>query len=390
MLEIKGVVKHDDWGGLHHIPLMLSQNYPGKKCSELLFTGSRTNVVRLVDGSNFLDWLKVAPEARLGSAVISDFGTVLPFSVKLVDVNTPQTVCVFPGVSDAKLGCNPKNVLHNDFEPIYSDSQGRFSLLIASTEMMLLSGFLTEKEILERLDYFDMLSEIWEVFKEYGVKGGITFILRIDEAYAEALITKVYEAYFARFDNSEISTQENLYWFLKGVKYRLENKERLAPDLLLMLFMNLRRVAPQDVVFVDSNCAFAVLYGCYFELSTSSNNVITPSLSNRSKSSEFLKLIDVSKSVSDPLPPYFTETQLSDYRVGGCHLRATRFTLNSEQMISIPNQEFPSVWLVSEGEVMFNTQQHYSYPGAALYQRPQEFNTVSATHDSIIYRFSIV
>lgn len=389
MLEIKGVVKHADWGGLHHIPLMLSQDYSNSRCSEYLFTGSPSDIVRLVDSSNFCDWLKAAPEARLGVSGIEAFGCQLPFSVRLLDVDIPRTVSLYSEVLDVKVTNGQMRTSHGGKSNHYLNAAGQKTFMIAVSEVVLLSGFLSINEILEKLSYFDMLSEIREVFDQFGVKGGLSFILSVDELFAGVLVERVYGAYSTRFENSEISTQDNLYWFLKTVKHRLELGEKLCSDVLLMLLMKVKRVKPKDVVYIDSGCAFSVLHGCYFELSSSFHGSITLTYQNPFWAIEFLKQVDVNKSLSFPLVSETTNERTDDYRVDGSCLRVTSYELMTDELLTIPNQEFPSLWVVAKGEVMFNTQQYYSYPGAALYQRPQEFNTLVTTQESFVYRFSV-
>lgn len=390
MLEIKGVVKHASWGGLHHIPLMTSQNHSNIKCSEYLFTGTPSDTVRLIDSSNFCDWLKAAPETRLGVPGVEAFGCNLPFSIKLVDVNIPRPVCLYPGPLDIEVDRNSQTrTLRSGKEKNHLDAAGQKNVIIAVSEVVLLSGFLSKKAILEKLSCSDMFSEIRDVFKQFGLKGGLSFILKIDESFASYLIKRVYEAYRSRFENSEISTQDNLYWFLESVKYRLAIGEKLRSDIFLMLFMKVQRVKPRDVVYIESGCAFTVLNGFYFEFSSPLSNTITPTSQSSHWPVEFLKQVDVSKGISFPLVPEMTDERTADYRVEGCFLKVTSFKLIAEELLTIPNQEFPSLWIVAKGEVMFNTQQHYSYTGSALYQRPQEFNTLVSTHESFVYRFSV-
>jgi len=389
MLEIKGVVKHADWGGLHHIPLMLSQDYSNSRCSEYLFTGSSSDIVRLVDSSNFCEWLKAAPEARLGVSGIEAFGCQLPFSVRLVDVDIPRTVSLYSEVLDVKMTHGQMRTSHGSKGNHYLDAAGQKTFMITVSDVVLLDGFLSINEILEKLSYFDMLSDVREVFERFGVKGGLSFILRVDESFASILVERVYAAYSSRFENSEISTQDNLYWFMKTVNHRLEFGEKLSSDVLLMLFMKVNRVKPQSVVYIDSGCAFSVLNGCYFELTSPFNSRIDSTDQPPFWSIGFLKQVDVSKSVLSPLISQTINERTSDYRVAGCCFRVTSYELMAGELVTIPNQEFPSLWVVAKGEVLFNTQQHYSYPGAALYQRPQEFNTLASTHESFVYRFSV-
>jgi len=373
MLEVKGVVTHEHWGGIHHIPLILSQNFLGKECSEYLFTGSSSHVATLVDGSNFVDWLKVAPEVRLGVPCVEKLGSQLPFYVRFVDVNSPLPVCVITNSVKTK--------------PSHCHSKAAF--IVAITELILLSGFLTKSEIIERLNHFDILPDVKAAFDELGLTGGLSFIQQIDNRFAEFLIYSVYNMYLTQYENNEISALDNLYWFMRSVKNKLEQSEALSSDLILLLIMKLHKLEPEDVIFVGSGCAFTVLHGCFLELASHSFETSLFVSKDNSKSKELLKQVDVTKCVLYPLPLDVLAPFSDGYKLKESNLELTRFKLNSGEMVTISNCEFPSFWVVTKGEVMFNTQQYYSYPGDGLYQRPKEFNTLSATMPSVAYRLTI-
>jgi mannose-6-phosphate isomerase len=391
MIEIKGAIKHYDWGGYYYLPMLLDSHDARQPFAELWlgdhFAGSST----LVDGSPLSTWIEAAPEYRLGKKVVEQFGRRLPYLLKVLDVREPLSIQVHPTLEQAKQGFARENARAIESHcRNYKDDNHKPELMLALSDFYLLHGFRNVTEGMNELKKYKSTVSLASLYQDLGLKAFVSTIFSLPESELNNLVSPIVEQYRLSYQQNEISKSQSLFWFMRSA-LRAE-RERLPFDagLIMIFIMNLMYVPKGAVVYQDAGVPHAYLEGQNIELMANSDNVIRAGLTAKHVDVQELLAITRFETITpEVLSGVPTNDGGIEYRVPAKDFQLREYHLRQGQVLTTPDEEGACIWFILSGEVRLANQQHYSGAGSAFYQRPGEVNIIDAKTEVTLYRASI-
>ena len=396
MLEIKGVMQYYEWGGSHYIPMLLRENATLDlngdvlPVAELWLGDHPGGSAQLVDGSLLSNWIKMNPKLRLGQKSISRFGERLPYLFKVLDVKQPLSIQVHPTLEQARDGyvqelrLNKPAALRN-----YKDNNHKPELMLALSDFYLLHGFRSDGDIIDRLNEIKELRPLVSIFKGKGLKSFVSFIFDLAQSELDLIIKPVVERHRSAFIQYELSKHQPLFWFMRAALRSEENGQPYEAGLIMTIILNLIYVPKGGVVFQDAGIPHAYLEGQNIELMANSDNVLRGGLTSKHVDvDELLKVTRFEPVIPEIICPVANDTGGYQYPVPVDDFCLNEYRLERGDTMITPAEEGACIWFVLSGELKLDTQQHFSSPGSAFYQRPGEVNSMVAQSEVIILRAS--
>ncbi|MCG3720873.1 mannose-6-phosphate isomerase, class I [Vibrio cincinnatiensis] len=392
MIEIKGAIKHYDWGGYYYLPMLLDNHDARQPFAELWLGDHLAGSSTLVDGSPLSAWIEAAPEYRLGKKVVEQFGQRLPYLFKVLDVREPLSIQVHPTLEQAKQGFARENALAiESSRRNYKDNNHKPELMLALSDFYLLHGFRNVTESVAELKKYKSTDSLASLYQELGLKAFVSTIFSLPENELSGLVLPIIKHYRLAYQQNELAKSQSLFWFMRAA-LRAE-REALPFDagLLMIFIMNLMYVPKGSVVYQDAGIPHAYLEGQNIELMANSDNVIRAGLT--AKHVDVQELLAITR--FETITPEVVSGEPTDdggieYRVPAKDFQLREYHLHQGQALTTPDEEGACVWFVLSGEVRLSNQQHYSRAGSAFYQRPEEVNIIYAQSDTWLYRASAV
>ena len=176
--QLKGTVKHYDWGGYSFIPSLLNTTndakipfaeywlgvHPQADCTVLLSNGE-TRLLR--------DYFTTCSPTALGDYVARRFET-LPYLLKALDVKDMLSIQVHPSKANAVIDFLEENKMGISLDSPkrnYKDDNHKPELMVAMGDFWLLHGFKPEEEIRKTLKSVPELAILLPVFEQSGYTG---------------------------------------------------------------------------------------------------------------------------------------------------------------------------------------------------------------------------
>ncbi|SJZ84160.1 ManA protein [Vibrio cincinnatiensis] len=392
MIEIKGAIKHYDWGGYYYLPMLLDNHDARQPFAELWLGDHLAGSSTLVDGSPLSAWIEAAPEYRLGKKVVEQFGQRLPYLFKVLDVREPLSIQVHPTLEQAKQGFARENALAiESSRRNYKDNNHKPELMLALSDFYLLHGFRNVTESVAELKKYKSTDSLASLYQELGLKAFVSTIFSLPENELSGLVLPIIKHYRLAYQQNELAKSQSLFWFMRAA-LRAE-REALPFDagLIMIFIMNLMYVPKGSVVYQDAGIPHAYLEGQNIELMANSDNVIRAGLT--AKHVDVQELLAITR--FETITPEVVSGEPTDdggieYRVPAKDFQLREYHLHQGQALTTPDEEGACVWFVLSGEVRLSNQQHYSRAGSAFYQRPEEVNIIYAQSDTWLYRASAV
>jgi mannose-6-phosphate isomerase len=146
IVEIVPHIQYSKWGDEHFIPSLLGQKPNGLPHSELWVGMHAQGEATLADKSLLRSYVASSPLPVLGKNSVEQFGSILPFLLKILAIAKPLSLQVHPSdqqirnryIQEASLPV-PKRT--------YSDTRGKEEILFALTPTTAMCGFLPMPKI---------------------------------------------------------------------------------------------------------------------------------------------------------------------------------------------------------------------------------------------------
>ena len=285
--QLKGTVKHYDWGGTTFIPSLLNiTNEEGRPFAEY-WLGVHPQAdcqVLLADGTirKLRDYFTTASPTALGYYVARHFET-MPYLLKALDVKDMLSIQVHPSKADAVkdyIEENLKGILHDEPHRNYKDDNHKPELMVAMGEFWLLHGFKPEKEMKEVLTRVAELKSLLPVFEKSGYKGLYKKVMELPQEQVNAQLKPLLNRIIPLYKEGKLNRSQEDYWAAKGA-LTFSQPGKTDRGIFSVYFFNLVELKKGDAVFQDAGVPHAYLEGQNVEIMASSDNVLRGGLTNK-------------------------------------------------------------------------------------------------------------
>ncbi|MDO5077237.1 mannose-6-phosphate isomerase, class I [Corynebacterium sp.] len=352
---LSGVIRAYPWGSRTAIAELRGDSPSASPEAELWFGAHPAGSSRL--GSTLLiDRIAEDPTAALGQRVVEQYGSNLPFLLKILAANEPLSLQAHPSKAQAMEGFARENnagLAANDPTRNYKDDNHKPELIVALTEFEAMAGF---RPLVETSVLFDVLAcpelERYRTMlvgdpaeEESNIRALFTTWITIPIAARKQLI----EALVARAREHIAGTSEH-GWIEQALKNFIELAELYPGDagVLGALLLNKLTLQPGEAIYLDAGQLHAYVRGLGVEVMANSDNVLRGGLTSKYVDvPELVKVLDF-RSLRNPV-------RVPEMREGWWHypVPAADFALASAVME--PGQELdiqpdgPTIVLCARG-----------------------------------------
>lgn len=279
------------WGSRTLIP-NLRGDQPSEQPLAELWYGAHPNSPSFVgdveDGRTLDDVIAADPEAQLGADVVENFGTRLPFLLKILAAGEPLSLQAHPSLEQAKEGYaseNEKGIALSAPNRNYKDDNHKPELLVALSEFHAMAGFRPLKEtqqLFEALSCTD-LTHYTSIIDPSGnesdnLRALFTTWITIPHAPRKELIESIVGCARVIIDQG---TQPE--WILNTLANVVELNERYPGDIGVLGAMMLHYIVlqPGEAIYLDAGNLHAYVSGLGVEIMANSDNVLRGGLTSK-------------------------------------------------------------------------------------------------------------
>lgn len=372
MQPLRPAIRHYPWGSTTLIPELAGQPATGDPVAELWFGAHATGpaYVAQPDGAlKGLDEIIAAdPEYHLGARVQKQWGSRLPFMLKLLAAGEPLSLQAHPSLAEAEEGFareNAAGLALDDPRRNYKDSNHKPELIVALTPFRGLAGFRkassTHKlfsvlncpelapyaELLENVEEDNEAAQLHTLFRRW-----VTLAEDERKHLISVIVDKACEVLA-----DESSWQSYSEWMLDSLRTVVDLQRRYPGDIGVLSALLLHHVSmqPGEALRLEAGQLHAYLSGLGVEIMASSDNVLRGGLTEKHVDvPELLSLLQFS-SVRDPImePELIAEGQYN-YPSHTEDFLLERVQLTSQHPRVRCDYDGPAIALVTRGAVECN------------------------------------
>lgn len=285
--QLKGTVKHYDWGGYSFIPSLLSVgNNENKPFAEYwLGVHPQANCkVVLTDGSERLlrEYISSDSTAALGEYVKKRFGN-MPYLLKVLDVKDMLSIQVHPSKADAEKDFAAENatgVPLDSSQRNYKDDNHKPELMVAMGDFWLLHGFKPEAELKKMLTAIPELQSLLPVFEKLGYKGLYKHVMELPQEDVNKQLQPLLDRIIPLYQADKLNKSQEDYWAAKGA-LTFSQLGKTDRGIFSVYLFNLVELHRGEAIFQDAGVPHAYLFGQNVEIMASSDNVLRGGLTNK-------------------------------------------------------------------------------------------------------------
>ncbi len=285
--QLKGTVKHYDWGGTQFIPSLLDVNNEEERPFAEYWLGIHPQAdcqVILSDGSvRYLrDYFSTASPTALGEYVAKEFET-MPYLLKALDVRDMLSIQVHPSKEDAVKDFveeNRKGIQHDSPHRNYKDDNHKPELMVAMGAFWLLHGFKPEDKLKEVLTRVPELKSLLPVFEKSGYQGLYKKVMEMPQEQVNAQLKPLLDRIIPLYKAGKLNRSQEDYWAAKGC-LTFSQADKTDRGIFSVYLFNLVELKKGEAVFQDAGVPHAYLEGQNVEIMASSDNVLRGGLTNK-------------------------------------------------------------------------------------------------------------
>ena len=285
--NIKGTVKHYDWGGTSFIPSLLQVENPGKQpfaeywlgihplaqCLVEWETGEQQLLIGLIDSDR---------KKKLGRYVYKQFGN-LPYLLKTLDVKDMLSIQVHPSKADAEREFLRENDLGIPLDAPnrnYKDDNHKPELALALSEFWLLHGFKTPDLIRKTLESVDELNALLPLFRDGNYKGLYSEIMEMPQERVNTMLSPLLDRITPLYNENRLFKTDPGFWAARA-SMTFSNDHAIDRGIFSIYLFNLIKLEKGEAVFQDAGIPHAYLEGQNVEIMSNSDNVLRGGLTNK-------------------------------------------------------------------------------------------------------------
>ena len=277
--HLAGKVQHYAWGGFSFIPNLLGiANEGNKPCAEYWMGAHPSASSIITDGKNSVslnEYIKSNPSKTINDVVFNRFGE-LPYLFKILDVKDMLSIQVHPTKIEAEKGFDAEEAAGIPVTASnrnYKDRNHKPEVMVALSEFWLLHGFKPQSELLKTLQDIKEFTVLIGLFKFNGYKGLYQFVMEMDQADVDNMLTPLVEREIRRKGDGELTKAEPGWWVCKLFEGGQEIKN-IDRGIFSIYFFNIVKANPGEAVFQGAGIPHAYLEGQNVELMANSDNVL--------------------------------------------------------------------------------------------------------------------
>jgi len=355
MQSLTGTVKHYDWGSVKAIPKILRLADDGQPWAEY-WLGTHAAGCAVVDGDPAvpLDGWLAGHDGSL-SAAEAQFGTRLPYLMKLLAADQPLSLQAHPSRADAQRGFadeQARGLALDDPARSFKDDWPKPEMIVALTPFEALSGF---RDPAATLDLFDALGVDDEImrptfgplrFRQGAAALAEVFLdcLTLDDT-RRAILNEVLAAAVRHGDDGGEVGQ------FARLAITLDEYYPGDPSLLAALLLNHVTLEPGQGLHNAAGVVHSYLKGVGIEIMASSDNVLRAGLTSKHVDhAALISIVDF-----DPVPPEICEPEPAGVGVWRYPTTDDEFTLwrlsptEDEAPCALPEPGRARIVLVTDG-----------------------------------------
>lgn len=277
--KLTGSVQHYSWGGTSFLPHLLSIENPNHTPFAEYWLGVHAGGPASIEVNQttvlLSDIIASDPVAALSAPVYEQFGG-LPYLFKVLDVKDMLSIQVHPTKEYAKVAFENEEaagIALTAPNRNYKDQNHKPEIMLAMSEFWLLHGFKSEAKILETLENIAEFQVLAPLFKADGLKGLYQFLMEMDQAQVDSLLSPVVKRALRYKQDGKIDKTCPEWWVAK----LYENGVGIVPvdrGVFSIYLFNIICIKPGQGIFQDAGVPHAYLEGQNVELMANSDNVL--------------------------------------------------------------------------------------------------------------------
>ncbi|HMQ46746.1 MAG TPA: mannose-6-phosphate isomerase, class I [Saprospiraceae bacterium] len=357
LLPIKGAVQHYAWGGYQYIPRLLGiKNESEQPYAELWLGAHNSSPALACRDKEFvaLDQLLLSNTEWLGEKILHQFGPILPYLLKILDVREMLSIQVHPNKEQAELGFlteNQQNIPLDAKHRNFKDNNHKPELMVALSDFWLLHGFKTEVAIDRILETVPEFQRLKPFFAEKSIYELYKHIMEMPYQVVESMLGTLNKRLLSEAPHDKESED---YWALRAFEMMGEGTVMDRGIFSIYLF-NLLHLHPGEAIFQGAGVPHAYLEGINVELMANSDNVFRGGLT--------VKHVDVSNLLKhlifEPIiPQIIREEKISEqesiYPTAAPDFQLNKIQLRAGETYKAQSTEAPEIFLVIEGAITAN------------------------------------
>ncbi|MDR1355207.1 MAG: mannose-6-phosphate isomerase, class I [Propionibacteriaceae bacterium] len=359
MQQLKGVVKHYDWGSRTAIPAILGLPEDGLRYAEYWLgthpAGTALVGINEMPLSDFMSARADLLSAESGSSVANtDYGTGLPYLLKILAAEKPLSLQAHPDARQAAAGFAAENaagVPVDAPERNFRDPHHKPEIVVALTTFEALSGFRAPRETLRLFSGLGMDESVLETFlaplrmREGEPAMAEVFLDALTGSRAELLTEVVVAAVAHENDSGELGE-------FARVILTLDEHYPGDQSLLAALLLNHVVLQPGEGLYTAAGVLHAYMRGTGIEVMAASDNVLRGGLTHKHIDHAVLADVMQFSSVSPVLvAPVMEAVGCGRYPVPADEFSLWRLEVTGKPTWTLPGSTANRVLLVVSGEL---------------------------------------
>ena len=397
LANLKGDVKHYDWGGTHYIPSLLQIENPQMNPFAEYWLGVHPQakcLLQLQDGNEVLlkDYISQLPQHLLGENVFEKFGN-MPYLLKVLDVKDMLSIQVHPSKKQAVIDFaeeNKKGIPLTAAHRNYKDTNHKPELMVAMSDFYLLHGFKPETELLAILNKVEELKIFIPVFKKEGYLGIYKLSMELPQEEVNELLHPLVNKIIPLYQQNKLKKDDENFWAARAALTFVQ-PHVIDRGIFSIYFFNLLNLKKGDAIFQNAGVPHAYLEGYNVEIMASSDNVLRGGLTTKHIDTvELLKHTKCEATVPKILKAQTRKT-IQVYKTPAKDFELSSFTLkkNEQELVHTHTAE---IFLLVSGEATLKSKKESAVlkPGSIA---AAAFNgaslTLKAREDCLIFRATV-
>ncbi len=330
--QLTGRLQHYVWGGKDYLPALLGMKKETEQYYAEWWLGAHVSAPSMLDvegkETSLATFLAQKPIV-LGDKSLSQFGSELPYLLKILDVAKPLSIQLHPTKKQAEIGFAQENAQGIALtSPIrtYKDNNHKPEMMIALSDFWLLHGFKTKQAMLATLNARPSLQGLATKLVQQDMHAFYADIMQADQEQLSQWLLPIIEENKAKYAANQLELSNPDYWVLYTMEAMEIVPSKLDAGLVCFYLFNIVHLREGEGIFQDAGIPHAYLRGQNIELMACSDNVIRGGLTPKHVDIQaLLAIIDCREVVPEIIPVAPAQQAYFTYHTPAKDFALTRF-----------------------------------------------------------------
>lgn len=358
--KLTGRLQHYVWGGKNYLPQLLGFTPETEQYYAEWWLGAHSSAPSMLNfnGKEIeLDQFLSQNPTALGAS-LTEFGTELPFLLKILDVKKPLSIQLHPTKAQAEQGFEKENaqgIALTDPARTYKDRNHKPEMMIALSDFWLLHGFKRKDKIIKTLQSRPSFADLAQKFAQNELKSVYADIMQTEQSQLATWLQPIIDQQLPHYQAGKLTDLHNPdYWLLYAMEAMEIPTDKLDAGLICFYLFNIVHLNKGEGIYQDAGIPHAYLRGQNIELMACSDNVIRGGLTPKYVNiPELLRVID-SREIEPQLISPAPEVASFTYSTPAKDFALERLTYHKSETL---NGEIYSagILFVMEGEIKISS-----------------------------------